>query len=43
MCNRVTLEAYIVSIKGLARSLLKQMAKALEMDEGEMVELFSDG
>ncbi|XP_021721933.1 protein SRG1-like [Chenopodium quinoa] len=39
---RVTMEAYIAEVKGLAQTLLNQMAKALGIDEGEMTELFDE-
>ncbi|XP_021722400.1 protein SRG1-like [Chenopodium quinoa] len=40
---RVTMEAYTVAMKGLAQTILNHMAKALGINEGEMVELFGEG
>lgn len=37
------MEAYIEAVKDLAQTLLNQMAKALGIQEEEMVKLFSEG
>ncbi|KAG8482225.1 hypothetical protein CXB51_026938 [Gossypium anomalum] len=40
---RNTLESYILELQNLAMKLLSLMAKALEIDENEMIEYFEDG
>ena len=40
---RDTIEAYSIEVKKLAMTILRQMAKALKMDDEEITELFTDG